>query len=261
MNHRHGTPAPGSKENQNTMPTATADFQELDRTLSRQHPREILAFALSEYSPHIAISFSGAEDVILVDLAVKAGGKFRVFSLDTGRLHAETYRFLDAVRDHYRIPIEVFFPQPEAVEKLVRDKGLFSFYRDGHKECCGIRKVEPLRRALGGLSAWVTGQRRDQSPGTRAQIPVAQLDSAFSSNGHQLVKFNPLANWTSREVWDYIRSEGVPYNPLHEQGFISIGCEPCTKPILPGQHERAGRWWWEDETRKECGLHNVNIER
>ena len=241
------------------MPTSFDDFQELDRTLSRRHPRDILAYALAEYSPDIAISFSGAEDVVLIDLAAKTGAEFRVFSLDTGRLHAETYRFLDEVRERYEVPIEVFVPQPEAVQKLVREKGLFSFYRDGHKECCGIRKVEPLRRALAGLSAWVTGQRRDQSPGTRAEIPVVQVDTAFSNNGNQLIKFNPLANWSSRQVWDYIRSEGVPYNPLHERGFISIGCEPCTQPVLPGQHERAGRWWWEDETRKECGLHAGNL--
>ena len=241
------------------MPTSFDDFQELDRTLSRRHPRDILAYALAEYSPDIAISFSGAEDVVLIDLAAKTGAEFRVFSLDTGRLHAETYRFLDEVRERYEVPIEVFVPQPEALEKLVREKGLFSFYRDGHKECCGIRKVEPLRRALAGLSAWVTGQRRDQSPGTRAEIPVVQVDTAFSNNGNQLIKFNPLANWSSRQVWDYIRSEGVPYNPLHERGFISIGCEPCTQPVLPGQHERAGRWWWEDETRKECGLHAGNL--
>ena len=241
------------------MPTATEVFQELDGRLSRQHPREILAYALAEYAPDIAISFSGAEDVVLIDLAAKTGAKFRVFSLDTGRLHAETYRFLDEVRERYEVPIEVFVPQPEALEKLVREKGLFSVYRDGHKECCGMRKVEPLRRALAGLSAWVTGQRRDQSPGTRAEIPVVQVDTAFSNNGNQLIKFNPLANWSSRQVWDYIRSEGVPYNPLHERGFISIGCEPCTQPVLPGQHERAGRWWWEDETRKECGLHAGNL--
>jgi phosphoadenosine phosphosulfate reductase len=252
-------PAQLAKENEKTMPMTTEDIQELDHTLSRQHPRDILAYALAEYSPDIAVSFSGAEDVVLIDLAAKAGAKFRVFSLDTGRLHAETYRFLDEVRERYEIPIEVFVPQPEAVQKLVREKGLFSFYRDGHKECCAIRKVEPLRRALAGLSAWVTGQRRDQSPGTRSEIPVVQLDPAFASNGNPLVKFNPLANWSSRQVWDYIRSEGVPYNPLHERGFISIGCEPCTQPVLPGQHERAGRWWWEDETRKECGLHAGNL--
>jgi phosphoadenosine phosphosulfate reductase len=240
------------------MPSATSDFQELAESLAQKDPREILSHALREYSPRIAISFSGAEDVVLVDMAAKAGGKFRVFSLDTGRLHAETYQYLDKVREHYGIPIEVFFPQPAAVEKLVREKGLYSFYRDGHKECCGIRKVEPLRRALDGLAAWVTGQRRDQSPGTRAQIPVVQVDAAFSSNGSQLVKFNPLANWSSKQVWDYIRDNQVPYNPLHERGFISIGCEPCTRPVLPGQHEREGRWWWEDETKKECGLHATN---
>jgi phosphoadenosine phosphosulfate reductase len=153
----------------------------------------------------------------------------------------------------------VFFPQADAVEKLGREKGLFSFYRYGHKERCGIRKVEPLRRGLATLDAWVTGQRRDQSPGTRAQVPVVQLDPTFSSNDHQLVKFNPLANWTSAQVWSYIRENSVPYNPLHERGFVSIGCEPCTRPILPGQHERAGRWWWEEETNKECGLHGGNL--
>lgn len=214
--------------------------------------------ALEEYSSRIGISFSGAEDVVLVDMAAKLGGKFRVFSLDTGRLHPETYQFLDKVREHYGIAIEVFFPRPEAVEKLVREKGLYSFYRDGHKECCDIRKVEPLRRALATFDAWVTGQRRDQSPGTRAQVPVVQLDPTFRNNGHELVKFNPLANWSSRQVWTYIRENNVPFNPLHERGFVSIGCEPCTRAILPGQHEREGRWWWEDATQKECGLHAGN---
>jgi phosphoadenosine phosphosulfate reductase len=241
------------------MPFTAADIQDLEATLVRQHPRDILAYALAEFSPGLAISFSGAEDVVLVDMASKLGGRCAIFTLDTGRLHAETYQYLDVVRERYGFPIEVYFPQAEAVEKLVREKGMFSFYRDGHKECCGIRKVEPLRRALRNRPAWVTGQRRDQSPGTRAQIPVVQLDAAFASEGSQLVKFNPLANWTSREVWNYIRAEGVPYNPLHERGFISIGCEPCTRPVLPGQHEREGRWWWEDETRKECGLHDVNL--
>jgi len=196
--------------------------------------------------------------VVLVDMAAKLGGKFRVFSLDTGRLHPETYQFLDKAREHYGITVEAYFPKPEAVEKLVREKGLFSFYRDGHKECCDIRKVEPLRRALSTLHAWVTGQRRDQSPGTRAQVPVVQIDPTFGSNGNQLVKFNPLANWSSQQVWAYIRENEVPYNALHERGFVSIGCEPCTRAILPGQHEREGRWWWEDATKKECGLHAGN---
>jgi len=224
-------------------------------------PRQILEMAIREYGSDVAISFSGAEDVVLIDMAKRIGGSFRVFSLDTGRLHPETYRFLDTVREHYGIQIEIYFPRPEAVEKLVREKGLFSFYRDGHRECCNIRKVEPLMRALDGLRAWVTGQRRDQSPGTRADVPVIQLDPTFSSPERPLVKFNPLANWTSKQVWAYIREHDVPYNPLHERGYVSIGCEPCTRPIHPGQHEREGRWWWEEETLKECGLHAGNIRK
>lgn len=224
-----------------------------------RHPREILEAAFEHYSPRIGLSFSGAEDVVLVDMAVKTGGRFRVFSLDTGRLHAETYRFLESVRDHYQIEIEIYFPRPDAVERLTREKGLYSFYRDGHKECCGVRKVEPLRRALATMDAWVTGQRRDQSPSTRARVPIVEIDPVFSSEGGKpLVKFNPLANWTSKQVWHYIREHDVPYNPLHEQGFISIGCEPCTRRVLPGQHEREGRWWWEEGTQKECGLHAGN---
>ncbi|MGH9397649.1 MAG: phosphoadenylyl-sulfate reductase [Terriglobia bacterium] len=234
-----------------------SDIQNWGEENAKLHPRDILAFALENFSSHIGVSFSGAEDVVLVDLAVKLGGSFRVFSLDTGRLHPETYQFLDKVREHYGIPIEIFFPRSEEVEKFVREKGLFSFYKDGHKECCTLRKVEPLKRALYGLDAWVTGQRRDQSPSTRNHVAVAEIDRTFS-NGRQLVKFNPLANWTSQDVWSYIRENGVPYNPLHERGFDSIGCEPCTRPILPGQHEREGRWWWEEATKKECGLHAGN---
>ena len=228
---------------------------------ANRHPREILELAIREYPQDLAISFSGAEDVVLVDMAAKIGGKFRVFSLDTARLHPETYQFLDTVRGHYGIPVEVFFPQPEAVEKLVREKGLFSFDKDGHKECCGIRKVEPLVRALRPLRGWVTGQRRDQSPGTRAEVPVVQLDATFGTPERPLVKFNPLANWTSKQVWAYIRENGVPYNELHDRGFTSIGCEPCTRPVNPGQHEREGRWWWEEETLKECGLHAGNVQK
>jgi phosphoadenosine phosphosulfate reductase len=237
-----------------TIPTIAAEYAD-------RHPKDILELAIREYGPDAAISFSGAEDVVLVDMAAKLGGKVRVFSLDTGRLHPETYRFLDKVRSHYGIAVEAFFPQPDAVQKLVREKGLFSFYQDGHKECCGIRKVEPLVRALKPLKAWVTGQRRDQSPGTRAAVPVVQLDATFGTPERPLVKFNPLANWTSQQVWSYINENDVPYNVLHERGFVSIGCEPCTRPIHPGEHERAGRWWWEEETIKECGLHAGNVEK
>jgi len=238
------------------------DLTDLSRTaatLASRSPHDILRLALDEFSPDIGISFSGAEDVALIDMAVKIGAPFRVFSLDTGRLHPETYRFVEKVRTHYRITIDTYVPQPDAVQALVRSKGQFSFYADGHKECCGIRKVEPLGRALAPLRAWVTGQRKDQSPGTRADVPVIQIDRTFGTVDKPLVKFNPLSFWTSKQVWAYIREHDVPYNPLHERGFISIGCEPCTRPTHPGEHERAGRWWWEEETKKECGLHMTNL--
>lgn len=224
-------------------------------SLADHDPRDIVALALREYSPDLAISFSGAEDVVLIDMASRAGYPFRVFCLDTGRLHPETYQFIDRARTHFGLAIEVYVPQPDAVQGLVATKGLFSFYQDGHKECCNIRKVEPLSRALAPVAAWMTGQRRDQSPGTRADVPVVQVDRAFSTPARALVKFNPLSRWTSKQVWAYIREHEVPYNALHERGFVSIGCEPCTRPIHPGQHEREGRWWWEEETKKECGLH------
>jgi phosphoadenosine phosphosulfate reductase len=221
-------------------------------------PQEILGLALANFK-NIAISFSGAEDVVLIDMAKKIINDFRVFSLDTGRLHPETYQFLDEVRNAYNINIEVFFANRDATEKLVKEKGLYSFYKDGHKECCDARKVDPLKRALNTVDAWITGQRKDQSPGTRATVPVIQKDPTFGTGN--LIKFNPIANWTSKQVWDYIRENNVPYNKLHEKGFVSIGCEPCTKPVLPGQHEREGRWWWEDATKKECGLHAGNVKK
>ena len=235
------------------------DAAALAKRYEQATPQEILDLALEQFD-NLAISFSGAEDVVLVDMAHRIRPDVAVFSLDTGRLHAETYRLLEQVREKYGIAIEVVSPDAAAVEKLVREKGLFSFYRDGHKECCGIRKVAPLRRKLSGLDAWVTGQRKDQSPGTRAAIPVVEKDGAFSAPDKPLFKFNPLANWSSAQVWRYIRENDVPYNELHAKGFISIGCEPCTRPVLPNQHEREGRWWWEDETLKECGLHAGNVK-
>ena len=230
------------------IPATAAEF-------ASREPLDIVALALRQYSPDLGLSFSGAEDVVLIDMAVKSGAPFRVFSLDTGRLHPETYEFIEKVRAHYGIAIETFLPQADAVQALVKEKGLFSFYVDGHKECCGIRKVEPLMRALAPLRAWMTGQRRDQSPGTRADVPVVQLDRTFGSEESPLVKFNPLSFWTSKQVWAYIREHDVPYNALHNRGFVSIGCQPCTRAINPGEHERAGRWWWEEETMRECGLH------
>ena len=241
------------------MTFTTEEIQALNDDLSTKTPQEILAAALDKVD-NVAISFSGAEDVVLIDMASKLGKPFRVFTLDTGRLHKETYQFLEAVREKYGVSVETTFPEAEAVRKLVDEKGLFSFYKDDHKECCGVRKIGPLRKKLTTLGGWVTGQRKDQSPGTRAEIPFIQIDGAFSTETNQLIKFNPLASWSSAQVWDYIRSNDVPFNKLHEQGYTSIGCEPCTRPVLPNQHEREGRWWWEEATQKECGLHSSNIK-
>jgi phosphoadenosine phosphosulfate reductase len=146
-------------------------------------------------------------------------------------------------------------PDAEPLQAFVRKKGLFSFLEDGHTECCGIRKVEPLRRVLRQFDAWASGQRRDQSPSTRSEVNVIEFDPTFSGASGGLVKLNPLALWTSARVWQHIRDERVPYNELHDHGFVSIGCQPCTRPIRPGEHERAARWWWEDATKRECGLH------
>jgi len=238
----------------------TIDISNLQSELVGKNPRIILKKAL-ELFDNIAISFSGAEDVVLIDMAVQIRKDIPVFSLDTGRLHPETYRFIEKVRKHYQISIELLAPDRDVLDNLVKRKGLFSFYQDGHQECCGIRKVEPLMRRLAHLDAWITGQRKDQSPDTRQDIAEVEIDAAFSTPQRRLIKFNPLLNWSSAQVWDYIEAYQVPYNELHEQGFISIGCEPCTRTVLPNQHERTGRWWWEDSTKKECGLHAGNLTK
>jgi phosphoadenosine phosphosulfate reductase len=222
------------------------------KRLSTVSPEEAIRSVLTPFGEKCAIAFSGAEDVVLIDMAAKLGLDYSVFSLDTGRLHPQTYRFIDTVRQFYGVEVQIFYPNCVEVEALVRRKGLFSFYEDGHGECCGVRKLEPLRRALSGFDAWITGQRRDQSP-TRADVPVVDWDESHKSSG--LLKLNPLAHMTQAEVWAYIRDNDVPYNELHDQGFLSIGCEPCTRAIRPGEHERAARWWWEESTKRECGLH------
>ena len=225
-------------------------------------PLEIMDKALETYGDGLAIAFSGAEDVAVIQYAALTGRPYRVFSLDTGRLNPETYELFDKVEKHFDIKIEYCFPESEAVKTLVNEKGMFSFYEDGHKECCGVRKVQPLRAKLATLTAWVTGQRKDQSPGTRNAVPVCQVDPVFegaSGGAGSLVKFNPLTDATSQEVWDFLRVMGTPVNELHERGYVSIGCAPCTRAVLPGQQEREGRWWWEDATSKECGLHSGNL--
>ncbi len=221
--------------------------------------RAVLDEALTRFEKGtIAVSFSGAEDVVLIDLIHRLGHTVDVFSLDTGRLHPETYEFIEKVRTHYATQIELLSPDAKALGELVKEKGLFSFREDGHGECCGVRKIQPLKQKLSHLKAWITGQRKDQSV-TRTEVPLEQTDAAFSTPTNELTKFNPLAEWTSADVWQYIRTNEVPYNPLHDNGFVSIGCQPCTRAIGPQEHERAGRWWWEEETKKECGLHSQNV--
>jgi len=229
-------------------------IQAFSKRLAGKSPRPILRVAL-EHFENIAISFSGAEDVVLIDMAVKIRPDVKVFTLDTGRLHAETYQFIDVVRKHYSLQLYVLSPDKMTLQAFVKEKGLFSFYEDGHQQCCGIRKVDVLRGYLSTVDAWITGQRKDQNLDTRADLTEIVLDSHFSTTDHQVTKFNPLANWSSQQVWDYIVAYQVPYNSLHAKGYRSIGCEPCTRPTHPGQHEREGRWWWEASGQKECGLH------
>ena len=229
-----------------------ARVREAQAELAEATPQQILSWALDQLGQRCALAFSGAEDVVLIDMASKLGKGFSVFCLDTGRLHAETYRFIDMVRQFYGIEVRVIVPEAQSVEDLVQKKGLFSFYEEGHGECCSIRKIAPLRKVLAQYDGWATGQRRDQSP-TRVQVPVATWDRTHFAQG--MLKVNPLAAWSGEQVWTYIRDNGVPYNQLHDQGFVSVGCEPCTRALRPGEHERAARWWWEDATKRECGLH------
>jgi phosphoadenosine phosphosulfate reductase len=208
----------------------------------------------AEYSPAVFASSLAAEDMVLTDLILRAKLPIRIFTLETGRLHAETLGMLDRIKEKYNYEVTPYRPEPAAVDAWVKQNGLNAFYEsvDLRKECCRIRKVEPLQRALAGNRAWLTGQRRAQST-TRAELLVQEHDAA-----HGLEKFNPLADWSEDDVWQYIRTYAVPYNPLHDKGYPSIGCEPCTRAIQPGEDVRAGRWWWENPESKECGLHVVD---
>lgn len=193
----------------------------------------------------------GAEDMVLTDLILKEGLPIEIFSLDTGRLPAETYTLMGEVEKHYATKLKVYFPDSSAVEQYVRTHGINAFYDsvELRKACCHVRKVEPLRRALASKRAWITGMRAAQSA-TRTDLPVRQFDE-----GNGLEKYNPLSDWSEAEVWAYIRIHGVPYNALHDQFYPSIGCAPCTRAIAVGEDVRAGRWWWENPENKECGLH------
>ena len=214
----------------------------------------ILERIARDFTPAVFASSLAAEDMVLTDLILKAGLPIAIFSLETGRLHAETLAMIDLVKETYDYDIALFRPDPLAVERYVTQNGLNAFYEsvDMRKECCRIRKVEPLGRALAGKRAWITGQRRAQSA-TRAELAVQEDDL-----GHAMQKFNPLTDWSEENVWEYLRSNNVPYNALHDRGFPSIGCEPCTRAVQPGEDVRAGRWWWENPESKECGLHVVD---
>lgn len=216
--------------------------------------RATLERIASEFTPAVFASSLAAEDMVLTDLILRAKLPIRIFTLETGRLHKETLGMLDRVREVYGYEIEPYRPDPAAVDAYVQQNGLNAFYDsvEMRKECCRIRKVDPLNRALAGQRAWITGQRRAQSA-TRTELNVQEDDAA-----HGMAKFNPLADWAEEDVWHYIRSKDVPYNPLHDRGYPSIGCEPCTRAIQPGEDVRAGRWWWENPESKECGLHVVD---
>jgi phosphoadenosine phosphosulfate reductase len=212
---------------------------------------DLLKSAVAEFPAITFANSYGAEDMVLTDIIAKENLAIEIFSLDTGRLPAETYTLMADVENTYVIKPMVFFPKHEAVESYVRTQGINAFYEsiELRKACCHMRKVEPLQRALAGKQAWITGMRAEQAT-TRSNLPVREYDA-----GNQLEKFNPLSDWTEKEVWAYIRLYSVPYNALHDQFYPSIGCAPCTRAVAMGEDIRAGRWWWEDPTSKECGLH------
>ena len=215
---------------------------------------DLLSWSFAQFHPRLGLACSfQAESSVLIDLIHRQRGTdFRIFSLDTGRLNQETYDCMEAVRARYQIDIEVFFPDAAQVEGMVRQHGLNLFYDsiEQRKLCCNVRKVEPLKRALTGLDCWITGQRREQAV-TRAQLRKVEVDQEHGG----IVKLNPLADWSGRQIWDYIRQHKLPYNKLHDRGYPSIGCAPCTRAVTATEDSRAGRWWWENPETRECGLH------
>jgi len=213
--------------------------------------KAVLADIANNYSPATLASSFGAEDMVLMDLICKFAPEIEIFTLDTGRLPKETYELMQQLRTHYDKQVQVYYPQAATIEQFVTTNGPNAFYDsvELRKSCCGIRKVEPLQRALQGKKAWLTGMRRSQSV-TRAELPVSEWDA-----DHGLQKFSPLTDWSNGDVKKYLKAFDVPYNKLHDEGYASIGCAPCTRAITPGEDIRAGRWWWEDPENKECGLH------
>ncbi len=227
-------------------------IEKYNSQLENATPQKIIGFFANEYRGRIAFATSlGAEDQVITEMISGVDPGMKIFTLDTGRLFQETYDLLDITRKKYRLAIDVSFPDAIDVEEMVNTRGINLFYEsvENRKLCCFIRKTEPLTRALQGMDAWICGLRRDQAI-TRSQVKTVEWDDI-----QKKIKVNPLASWTLAQVWDYIRSNKVPYNTLHEKGFPSIGCLPCTRAILEGEDIRAGRWWWESPGNKECGLH------
>jgi len=226
-------------------------IQQLNENLKT--PQEVLKWSLDNLHPRIAMASSfGAEDVVVIDMIMKINPKARIFTLDTGRLNQETYDVMDEIRKKYNMNIEVMFPDQNEVEQMVRVNGLNLFYHSigNRKLCCGIRKVHPLNRMLSTLDGWITGLRADQ---TEVRLKANRIEFDEQHNG--IIKINPIIEWTWEQTWDYIKKNNIPYNKLHDNGFTSIGCEPCTRAIKSGEPLRAGRWWWESDSQKECGLH------
>ena len=229
--------------------------QELNQLVDKTkdfNPQQIIKLAFDLYGEKLTFATSmGAEDQVITDMIQKLKLPISIFTLDTGRLFPETYSLIDKTNMHYGIKIKVFFPQSDAVQSMVNAKGINLFYEsiENRKECCNVRKIEPLKRAFKGSEAWICGLRREQSV-TRTQVEAFEWD-AFNS----LVKINPLFKWSEAMVWEYLKTNSVPYNKLQDQGFLSIGCQPCTRAVAKGEDVRAGRWWWESPEHKECGLH------
>ncbi len=234
------------------MPKFTAEqIQQLNENLKT--PQEVLKWSLDNLHPRIAMASSfGAEDVVVIDMIMKINPKARIFTLDTGRLNQETYDVMDEIRKKYSMNIEVMFPDQNETEQMVRVNGMNLFYHSigNRKLCCGIRKVHPLNKMLSTLDGWITGLRADQ---TEVRLKANRIEFDEQHNG--IIKINPIIEWTWEQTWDYIKKNNIPYNKLHDSGFPSIGCEPCTRAIKPGEPLRAGRWWWESDSQKECGLH------
>lgn len=232
--------------------TDKKQIEEWNERFKESSPEELLKYFLTEFKGRIALSSSmSIEDQVLTEMVIAIEPETRIFTLDTGRLFPETYDLIDRTSMKYKKNIEVYFPESADVEKMVKEKGMNLFYSsiENRKYCCDIRKLKPLARAMKSLDVWVTGLRKEQSV-TRVDMKIVEWDE-----NNNLLKLNPLINWTEDDVWKRIKEKNIPYNPLHKKGFISIGCQPCTRAILPGEDPRAGRWWWENPETRECGLH------